>query len=137
MSDMVWSKKTMEILPIIQRVAIDPELDIEVELTRELRYFIAEFKADVVAEKLVEDTYSDNQPAFFHTPATTWQMFKETHKTSWWLKRFVAKHPVRTVEHVKWVRTEVVVHRYLKYPQAEIPKSRLGRPVAYELLERK
>lgn len=86
----------------------------------------------VLAEHLASDTYEKS--LYFSYPATTWQMFKNTHAESWWLGWLVRRRPVKMHE----VEKTAVVHvdRYLKYPAAEDVKPfspRLGPPVIDEM----
>lgn len=67
-------------------------------------------------------------------PQTTWQMFKHTHRDSWWLKWLVMRKPVVYAVDKQNVTVEVD-HNYI-YPEANLPyRQSLGRPRKYETYE--
>jgi hypothetical protein len=95
---------------------------------------ILRFEAEVLSERLADDYYEET--AYYATPRTWWDMFKETYANRWWFnwysKRWGAPH---FDQHS--VTVKVKVERFLKYPHADItPDPRLGRAIPYERLER-
>lgn len=96
-------------------------------------YFRAELRSEVLARRLDTRVYSES--AHFDEPASTWQMFKRTHASSWWLRWLVERRPVRTVRHTQQVIVRATDRAI--YPDARIQLSdQLGRPFLITQMER-
>lgn len=52
----------------------------------------------------------------FEEPASPWQHWKRAHANSWWLRRFVARYPVRTVELSETIHFSAEWQEYVTYP---------------------
>lgn len=130
--EVVVTQKTLEILHNYQSVRI-PRGDIELSTDWDLDFnqMIVRVSQDVAAEKLAEQYYTGHRSVSY--PRSTWQMFKQTHKDSWWLGWLVRQCPVK--KETEWVEMTVKVDRYLKYPDLKIPKPGMGRPLIHEIVK--
>jgi hypothetical protein len=89
------------------------------------------FSANLLAKKIHRDSYKASFS--YQTPASWWQMLKETKAPQWFVKRW----PVAYTSHT--MRKTVKFTRYNTYPMADvsIPKnerfiSMLGEPVLWD-----
>lgn len=127
------SKKILTRLRMFKFVKVHPDIYISEDFNIDFNLIRVGFEKDLVADRLADDVYHGGDYAHFDIPETTFQMFKHRNQEKWWLRRFVAKHPVRYVTHTQWVPVEIEVGRYITYPEAKIEdSSRLGRPFIYE-----
>ena len=137
--DSFSQKRVLEVLKYAVRTTLDDERvmrDVRVE-----EYYDSQFKRmvytlakDVRAEKLADDTYTDERIVFF--PVSWWDHFKmdqlEATSPLWrWVAR---KHPPRYVQ--EKIRTTVKVERYLKYPESVIQFPDLGSAIIHETTEK-
>lgn len=130
--DLTFVKSTMQLRQL--RVGTTFYSSLRLESLPEIEYNEKKWvlEAYVLAEKLAEDTYHNS--ILVKTPTSSWQMFKEEHQASWWLRWLVLRRPIqsKTERHTLTVKVE----RYASYPEANIDVSqRLGRPVPYELIQ--
>jgi hypothetical protein len=87
-----------------------------------LKQTLYRFATEILADKLVDDTYKANYP--YKVPKTWWQMFKRDHLPTWFKKKFPVQY-----EH-KTGRVKVRFKRYATYPKAnEIFQ---GTPLFYQ-----
>lgn len=89
--------------------------------------------AAVLGKKLPGGVHHASAYVTFTAPATTWQMFKQTHDRSWWLGWLVRKYPVKTATFAKMAEAEFAYEHNVLFPMQtkhvpEFPES-LGRPV--------
>lgn len=116
----------MELSPsVAASVSLDTTTDM---LTGNL---IARICAYVQAQRLVTDTATESREVVVETPATTWQMFKATHASSWWLGWLVHRRPVRLTAHRREVTLTATWVGYATFPDSTIvlDDKRLGSPV--------
>lgn len=129
------SKKILEKLRVFQTFKVNADYFFSSDFDIDFNLIRLAFEEDRVADRLADDHYSDEKDLYFDIPETTWQMFKHRSQEKWWMRRFVAKHPVRYVTHSQTAKLDVHVTRYLTYPEAEIRSSRLGRAFPFETVE--
>jgi hypothetical protein len=77
-----------------------------------------EFTADILAQKIVDDTYTFN--IGYKVPASWWEHFKQDKMPSWFIKRYPVQYATGTAT------KKVKFTRYATYPMANIviPKHR-------------
>lgn len=97
-------------------------------IRNELRVRIEQF---VVAEKLAEDVYRG--AAKWEQPATTWDMYKQTHQYRWWMRWLIRRRPVRYRYFSQTVA--IKVERYAAYPDVNVEFPHLGKPVPIEIVK--
>lgn len=78
---------------------------------------------DFWAEKTPKINKSYKKSVEFTMPASSWQMFKEEHSYSWWLRWLVDKWPVQYTVLEEQVELEIDQQAYIIYPDA--PKSKV------------
>lgn len=96
---------------------------------------IVQLRADVLAEKLAEETFtvSFKEPVYFFVPTSWWQMLKRNHFPRWWLRRW----PHKETHITKFARgtREVSVQQFALFPFSPLrtpEKLRGSRVVRYE-----
>lgn len=52
-------------------------------------------KAILLSDDLPPEEIEEREFVRYEVPSSTWQAFKKRHASSWYLKRLVARHPVR------------------------------------------
>lgn len=106
----------------------------EIEMEHDIMFheMVYRLEATVLQDTLVEDIY--DHTVYYRYPETTWQMFKSRHQNSWWMRRFVAKYPVRMKKEYETVK--LAVERSYIYPESDMVLQQLGRPVKFETLRR-
>lgn len=121
---------TLEWVKAAIAVQVSPEfaqsvqVDIEEGPWGNLVYRVA---GHVLADKLPPDVVTERKTFRFEVPASPWQQFKATHSNRWWMRRIVARRPVRMVEHVHVGELVVSLERFHAYPQAKVARQ-LGEP---------
>ena len=129
-SEVQFEQKVLERLSVGARYVIshavleqyeDAGSHINGELVRSLR-------SRVLADHLADDVFTASTS--FEAPRSTWQMFKQTHAESWWLRWLVERHPVEMATQRRDVAVNVA--RYLTYPDAAIRTPEFGPHVIYE-----
>lgn len=127
----VTNRKILSLLQMYQtikvgRQEISEDYDIDFDV---MRYLVSE---QVAVEHLAED--EEKMVVEHKVPASTWQMFKQTHQNSWWMGWLVTRHPVVEATSYEWIK--VRVSRYLKYPDVTVSVSGQGKPVIHEFVTR-
>ena len=125
-------RRVLDYLRVADRQTIRPKYLTDVHLDREADALIARIEAYILADKIVEETFTGQETVRF--PVSPWQFFKQRHEESWWLGWLVRRRPVREASHR--VVVPIRVTRYLTYPEAAISDARMGRPVIYEQVDR-
>ena len=85
--------------------------------------------AYVLSEKLALETYTATK--VYSRPASTWQMFKQAHENSWWLRWLIQRRPIKMLREPHVVTVDL--ERNFTYPESNLVPQ-LGRPVIYERL---
>lgn len=129
-AEFVVSKKILDRLRLYKTVRVKHDVFMSADYDIDFHQFRVLAERDILADHIADDYYSDY--VTFDYPATTWQMFKQTHEFSWWLGWLVRRYPVQRAGTVKSV--SIKVKRYLGYPEAKVPN--MGRPIIYETVER-
>lgn len=129
----VISRKTLEMLPVGATVRESIEMRQWVETNEDGGdILVRKIAAYVLAEKVADEVYSGSATSLW--PATTWQMFKHTHRNSWWLGWFVDRRPVKM--HKDTHTMHVGVTRYETYPKSDlVTSSTLGPSVRYDKVQ--
>ena len=122
------NRKIMELLEFFDAIRVKKDILIEKDYDIDFDQMIYRVEKMVAAKHLCDDFYTGVRYVEF--PATTWQMFKETHQDSWWMGWVVRRRPVEYEKEEISVRVQL--SRYLKYPDADIDWPKLGRAVPYE-----
>lgn len=91
-----------------------------------------QFRSDVLARTLGTDRAT--VPVCFEHPASTWQMFKHSHRDGRWLGWMARRWPVRMTEVAKYATFET--KERVAFPDATIrfPKE-LGNPIYFQTVE--
>ena len=107
------------------------ELMVDMDYNIDFDQYRIMLRAYMLAEQIAEDTYV----GWREVPVvdSTFQMFKETNQDKWWMRWFVKRYPIKIGS--TDVKVEVVVDRYLKYPDMVIPGN--GRAIIHELVREK
>ena len=116
---------------VLASMRLDSGLD---PFSRGLAYTLT---AEVLAQKLADETVMDRQRMTVMYPDSPWQMFKNNHDVSWWLRWLVRRRPVRWHTQERAVTLHARWTGYAKFPQASIvvADDRLGRPVYFSQVE--
>ena len=112
--------------------AADVRADIENGPWGHLVYQMASY---VLTDKLPPEVVTERGTFHIEVPASPWQQFKATHSDRWWMRRIVARRPVRMVEHARTAELVVNLERFHAYPQAKYSRE-LGRPTLSFMLTR-
>lgn len=126
-----WVKAAIAVR-VSPEFAADARVDIEHGPWGELVHRVA---SHVLADKLPPDVVTERGTFRFEIPASPWQQFKATHSDRWWMRRLVARRPVRMVEHVRTGELIVNLERFHAYPQARMTRQ-LGRSTQSFMLAR-
>lgn len=115
---------------------------VEDKLTGDLRAELTAFlQAEKVAERRVVRETNETATVVWRVPTSTWAQFKELHRKAWWLRRWYAKHPAKTIEHAQPVHFHAAFQAdwetYATYPMSTyipLDHSVFGVHVGHELL---
>lgn len=130
----IMTEKILTQLPISnsfnvkRNTLISMEEDPNTFIRNEIKVRIEQF---VVAEKLATDVYRG--AAKWEQPATTWDMYKQTHQYRWWMRWLIRRRPVRYRYFSQTVA--IKVERYAAYPDANVEFPVLGKPVPIEIVK--
>lgn len=104
---------------------------IEDELSHIYNVMYADLNAFVLGKSLPPEVKMVSIDFEFEYPASPWQMFKEKHKDSWWMRAFVRRYPVQSNTVKKNKRATVSWDKKAIFPDQELVKwkEKLGDPV--------
>lgn len=88
-----------------------------------------QLKAMVLGERLEDFHAQSKEQIAWLFPASPWQHFKEKHKWSWWLRRFVSRFPVQKETHFRTVECNIQAQVRGFYPHQTLADPRLGTRV--------
>lgn len=118
--------ETWQMAEIIPREAL-LNTEIETILDPVLGNFMITMK-----KKILADTFADEKHRVaVWVPASPWQMFKDRHSNSWWM-RLLPAHRRKIKKTTMW--SEVRIHRMHFYPQARLPYEKFGPAYVYEIV---
>lgn len=126
-----WVKAAIAVR-VSPEFAADAQVDIEHGPWGDIVHRVAAY---VLTDKLPPDVVTERGTFRIEVPASPWQQFKATHAARWWMRRIVARRPVRMVEHVRTAELAVNLERFHAYPQARMARQ-LGRPTQSFMLTR-
>ena len=128
----ITKRKFLEILTNYQSFRISPQIDVEAELDILYNETIVRIEQLVAAEKLTVD--EQLEAVDYQYPASTWQMYKATHRAAWWMRWLVKRRPIKMQTHTKFVTIQI--ERYAAYPELEIPAQYRGRMMPVDVIKR-
>ena len=117
-----YHEETYDILEI--GTTIRQSLTEEVDSATARVAVIRKFRANILAKHLEDETFVVQYR--YKTPASWWQMFKETYMLTWWLGWFVSRYPVKWQEHTAF--ENLLVERYAAFPEANVFPKNMGKP---------
>lgn len=91
--------------------------------------FAVEIGAFVLAEQLPPARVEDVQRIEVQVPDGWWETFRHEYRGRWWMRRWVARRPVRLRSEVRVARLTVDLRRYWTFPRSQITLPELGKPV--------
>lgn len=127
-NELLQSERYLQLLGSYQSIMVGNEEMFTADFLIDFNRWRIMAEKKIVSEHLADDFYYVD--TIHSWPASPWQFFKERHRESWWLSWLVRRRPV---EYQQTVETgQIQVQRYLGYPDAHIPSSKLGRSIPIE-----
>ncbi len=113
--------------------AVDVEL-LQAAADREARRWALELSTRVLAEQLPPVEVREQKAVTFEYPAGWWEAFRFQYRMRWWMRRWVARRPVRMRTERRTVTFVVHLDRYQTFPRATATLPDLGQPVAVSMV---
>ncbi len=132
----------LELLPVAVRVALSQRLGKSIADSAEVRWIAEEaaysIEAVVLAEALPPQFEEAVQLVTVEYPDGWWEAFRHEYRDRWWMRRSVARRPVRMHVERRMASLRVDLRRYQTFPRASValPDGRLGEPVWITQTER-
>lgn len=132
---------TLEQLRVAARGVISPAVLESAHLTewRDDIYgsLVTQLSVTLQAQRLADQTVTESKTVTLAAPASTWQMFKSRHASSWWCGWLVRRRPVRTSNIEKTVTLTARWEGFATFPDSSlvIRDARLGGPVYFSRVE--
>lgn len=92
-----------------------------------------ELESFLLTERLPPVTVGTEQRVEVLYPDGWLEMLRHTYRERWWMRRWVARRPIRWHTEVRTARLEVELSRYWAFPRANVklPDDRLGDPIRF------
>lgn len=128
-----YTEVTLQQLRVAVRHYLGPDIGTSMKSTTELVYCADQMAFDlssfVLAEHLPPKQITESIEVGFDVPDGWWQAFRQSYQDRWWMRRSVARHPIRTRTLTKTATLTVDLTRQLLYPAANVYIPELGVPV--------
>lgn len=124
----LYEEKALQFLKFRVSQELPRNLLVEVESAPSflLDSLLVTLKTQILSERLPDRHYNAFKEFKSESPRSTWQMFKHTHRDSWWLRRLVSRHPVEFMVRTHAAALTVDLEDYLTYPYQVIANPKMG-----------